>query len=292
MHISKNNIKAISISSIFIFATFLIAKILYNTENPDILNSSVGTISSTTATYITNLHIITYMGFAFVAGIAAAFNPCGFVMLPAYIGLYLNKNKNQKTSKKIINALIISLSMTLGFTILFALFAIIISIGAKTIIYSLLPWMGMSIGILLIIIGAFLLSGNSLYTNIINKLGMHKTIQNENNIKTYFMFGLSYGIVSLSCTFPIFLAVIGSTFYSSEIIDKVTQFILYSAGMGFVIIIITLSMTIFKININNKLQYLSVYINKISNWLIILAGSYIIYYWLTYGEILSKIINP
>ena len=67
---------------------------------------------------------------------------------------------------------------------------------------------------------------------------------------------------------------------------------LYSAGMSLVIIIITFSMTIFKININSKLQNMSIYINKISTWLIIIAGIYIIYYWLTYGELISKIMTP
>ena len=292
MHISKNFIKTILLSTIFIVITFIIAIIFYNNENSDILNSSIGKISSRTSSYITNFHLITSMGFAFVAGVAAAFNPCGFVMLPAYIGLYLKINENQAISKKLSNALIVSLSMTMGFTILFALFAFIIGLGAKTIIYSMLPWMGISIGILLIIFGSSILTGNNLYTNIFTNIAQKTNIKNEENIKTYFMFGLSYGIVSLSCTFPIFLAVIGSALNSNKIMHQFTQLMLYSAGMRLVIITITFSMTIFKIDINSKLQNLSIYINKISTWLIISAGIYIIYYWLTYGELISKIRTP
>ena len=37
---------------------------------------------------------------------------------------------------------------------------------------------------------------------------------------------------------------------------------------------------------------LSIYINKISTWLIIVAGCYIIYYWLTYGELMLKMKFP
>ena len=187
MHISKNFIKTILLSTIFIVITFIIAIIFYNNENSDILNSSIGKISSRTSSYITNFHLITSMGFAFVAGVAAAFNPCGFVMLPAYIGLYLKINENQAISKKLSNALIVSLSMTMGFTILFALFAFIIGLGAKTIIYSMLPWMGISIGILLIIFGSSILTGNNLYTNIFTNIAQKTNIKNEENIKTYFM---------------------------------------------------------------------------------------------------------
>ena len=292
MHIFKNYLKPICISIICIIITFILAIIFNNNENSDIVNRFIGVLSSRTSSYITNMHIVAAMGFAFVAGVAAAFNPCGFVMLPAYIGLYLQINRNQKISKKLLNALIISLSMTMGFTILFALFAFIVGLGAKAILYSILPWMGILIGILLVILGSWLLSGNSFYTNILHNIGQKANIKNEDNIKTYFMFGFSYGIVSLSCTFPIFLAVIGNTLSSETLINKITQFIFYSAGMGLVVIIITFSMTIIKIDLNKKLQILSIYINKISTWLIIVAGCYIIYYWLTYGELMLKMKSP
>ena len=35
-----------------------------------------------------------FLAFAFVAGIAAAFNPCGFAMLPAYMGLYMSTGED------------------------------------------------------------------------------------------------------------------------------------------------------------------------------------------------------
>ena len=35
--------------------------------------------------------------YAFFLGIVAAFNPCGFALLPAYLGLYLNDERTEKS---------------------------------------------------------------------------------------------------------------------------------------------------------------------------------------------------
>ena len=49
---------------------------------------------------------IGFLGFAFAAGLAAAVNPCGFAMLPAYMGLYLGSDSdNPDSSKSIIRPL-------------------------------------------------------------------------------------------------------------------------------------------------------------------------------------------
>ena len=39
------------------------------------------------------------LGFAFAAGVAAAFNPCGFAMLPAYMGLYMGSARRGGTGR-------------------------------------------------------------------------------------------------------------------------------------------------------------------------------------------------
>ena len=46
-------------------------------------------IQSTSTTWVTDLGNFLPFSFAFVAGMVAAVNPCGFVMLPAYLTIYL-----------------------------------------------------------------------------------------------------------------------------------------------------------------------------------------------------------
>jgi cytochrome c biogenesis protein CcdA len=105
----------------------------------------------------------------------------------------------------------------------------------------------------------------------------------------YFVFGLSYGTASLSCTLPIFLAVVGTSFAVSSIAASFGQFVLYAAGMGFVIMGLTLGMAIFKGAMSSGVRKAMPYIQPIGTWLMIVAGTYIVFYWLTLGELLDKL---
>ena len=68
--------------------------------------------------------------FAFFAGIAAAFNPCGAAMLPAYIGFQLVTYKSGKNLiYLILHGISFGLLSTLGFITLFSLVGIILITG-------------------------------------------------------------------------------------------------------------------------------------------------------------------
>ena len=105
-------------------------------------------------------------------------------------------------------------------------------------------------------------------------------------MRGYFLFGLGYGTASLSCTLPIFLAVIGTSLAVSTIATSFGQFVLYGLGMGMVIIGLTLGMAVFKGAMVGALRKALPYIAPVGTWMMILAGSYIIFYWLTIGELL------
>ena len=63
------------------------------------------------------------VGLAFVAGMVAAFNPCGFAMLPAYLTLVIDpQNNGQLTAVR--RALAATASMALGFLVVFGSFGL------------------------------------------------------------------------------------------------------------------------------------------------------------------------
>ena len=53
------------------------------------INGFVEGLSGNSSSRLGNLGLLAPLGFAFAAGMASAVNPCGFAMLPAYLGLYL-----------------------------------------------------------------------------------------------------------------------------------------------------------------------------------------------------------
>ena len=251
----------------------------------DVVNLFVETLSGGITNRLNELPLV----FALGAGVAAAFNPCGFAMLPAYLGLYLGANEPQSPSivSQIGKALLIGATVSAGFVLLFALAGAVIALGARSALGSILPWIGITIGVLLTVVAAWLVSGGKLYTALAQQLSEKFGNPGQTNIRGYFIFGLSYGLASLSCTLPIFLAVIGTSFASASIWTSFAQFVLYALGMGAVILALTLGIALFKTAMVGMMRKAMPIIAPLGNWLMLVAGAYIVFYWLTIGDILS-----
>lgn len=233
------------------------------------------------------------VGFAFVAGMVAAVNPCGFAMLPAYLGLYLGSaeqaNQQGGTSGYLVRALWVSVMVTLGFIVLFGIAGILLSVATSTIA-QYLPWLGLAIGAALIIAAGLMLSGKVVYSalgeQVADRLGGSAR---QAGGRGYLAYGIGYGAASLSCTLPIFMAVVGSTLAVSGLLPAMVQFILYALGMGFVITLLTLGTAIFKSALLANIRGITRYVQPISAALLLLAGTYIVYYWLTLGGLLETL---
>ena len=229
--------------------------------------------------------------FAFAAGMVATVNPCGFAMLPAYLGLYLGSNDSRASSRnpvpRLAKALLIGLVVTSGFVLLFGITGIVFLAGAEAI-SDFIGWIGLSIGILLTIGGSWLLGGGKLYSSFASRAASHMGNPGQVSVRGYFMFGLSYGTASLSCTLPIFLSVVGVgvTLTSATILDSLGQFVLYALGMGLVIVLMTLGMAIFKEATVGFLRKTLPLVQPLGAVLMIVAGAYVVYYWLTIGGLI------
>ena len=286
---ARTVILPIAAATIAIAIAVIGALIVRGESDIDGINFFVESLSGGAARQLGGLSVIAPLGFAFGAGLAAAFNPCGFAMLPAYMGLYLGVGDEDNPSfiAHIGKALLIGGSVTVGFILLFAAAGAVIGLGARSVVGSVLPWIGLGVGILLTIAGAWLLGGGKLYTALAQQMAEKFGNPGQANIRGYFIFGLAYGLASLSCTLPIFLAVVGSSFAAASIWTAFAQFILYAVGMGTVIITLTLGMALFKGAMVGGMRKAMPYIQPIGTWLMLIAGTYIVFYWLTIGNVLG-----
>ena len=229
---------------------------------------------------------IGFLGFTFSAGMVSTVNPCGFAMLPAYLAIYLGapdpRGKTGKLIPRFKQAFLVGTLISLGVILLFGTVGVILAAGL-TAVRTVIPWLGLAIGASLSFGGAWVLMGGKLNIGAISRAASRMGDAREVSLKSYFLFGLSYGTASLSCTLPVFIAVVGfgttTTFLTSK-----GYFLLYGFGMGFVILTLTLIMSIFKIAMVGVPRRLFPHIQPISATLMILAGSYIVYYWLTLGR--------
>ncbi len=227
--------------------------------------------------------------FALAAGMASAVNPCGFAMLPAYLGMYLGDEAGQARKvqpvKHFSRAILVGLTVTAGFVILFGIVGAIIGLGAS-FIGDLMQWLGLIIGIGLAIVGAWMVGGGKLYTGVAARAASHMGNPAQVSMKGYFIFGISYGTASLSCTLPIFLAVVGISVAGRGASSVLSDFVLFALGMGSVIMALTLGMAFFKTSMVGALRKVLPYTQPLGAGLMVIAGAYIVFYWLTIGGLL------
>lgn len=278
------------VGSLAVAVAVIGAILVGNSSGIDGVNSFVETLSGTSGSFLGGLGILAPLGFAFAAGVAAAFNPCGFAMLPAYMGLYMGTGDGDGPRRHLFHdlgrALVVGGVVTAGFIVLFGAAGTLIGVGARSAVADILPWLGLGIGIVLTITGSWLLGGGKLYTEFAARAATRMGNPSQTNVRGYFLFGLGYGTASLSCTLPIFLAVVGTSFAVSSVATSLGQFVLYAMGMGFVIMGLTIGMALFKGSMVGAMRKALPYIQPFGTWMMLVAGSYIIFYWLTIGELL------
>ncbi len=232
------------------------------------------------------------LAYAFTAGMVSAVNPCGFAMLPAYLGLYLGDDSGEDSAlgaaARLRRAVVVGSTMTAGFVLLFTVVGFPIALGARGI-SDVFPWLGLSIGVLLAVGGAYLLSGGKLYNNLAVRLSGKVPGASSGGVRGYFTFGVGYGMASLGCALPIFLAVIGTTFTADTFLYFLLQLSLYGMGMGSVILALTLNIAVFQGAMVRGLRRALPHIGTISAVLLLLSGAFLVYYWLTIGLLLERI---
>ncbi len=199
--------------------------------------------------WLTSLGALLPFGFAFGAGIVAAVNPCGFAMLPAYLSLYLGNEEagfeKRSAIGRALRAMLIGGVVSLGFVLLFGLAGVVVSAGGNAILGSM-PWVGTLIGAALILMGLWMLAGRTVYTGLFERLAERIGDPKEMSIRGFFLFGLAYGLASLSCTLPVFLAVMGGGFTAGSFAAGTGQFVSYGLGMTSVLVVLTLALALFK----------------------------------------------
>ena len=270
-----------------VLSVSVIVSVLANLSDLHTVNIVIDSISGITQGFLANIVGITGL-FAFSAGVVSAVNPCGFAMLPAYLGLYMSTSIYEKDSthygKMILKGLFIGCCVGLGVLSLF-LFVGLITGFALNFIRSIMEWVGLLLGVGLITIGIWLMNGGRLYTGLTARIGQSIGNPTQISLKGFFLFGVSYGVASLSCTLPIFLSVVGINLNGSSIYDSMMQFALYGAGMGSMILFVTLSMAILKGVMIRYIKLALPYVERIGFFLVVLSGMYIVFYWMTIGGV-------
>jgi cytochrome c-type biogenesis protein len=224
-------------------------------------------------------------GYAFGAGMVSAVNPCGFAMLPVYLTLYLGAQDSEFRQKsvflRLLKAFWIAFVVTAGFALLFGIVGAIVSAGGSFLM-GIVPWFAVVVGVGLMVLGVWMLLGNTLSSHFFLTVAGKISDPRKMSVFGFFLFGIAFGATSLSCTLPIFLMVVGSSVAGGDFGAGLLQFLSYILGMGSVMLILTLGIAVVKEGVVvGTLRKILPYVQKISALLLLLAGGYIVYYWLS-----------
>lgn len=222
--------------------------------------------------------------YAFALGVAAAFNPCGFALVPAYLGLYLSDGGSRaglgsRLARSVTVAAVVGASFTVLFGVMGAVFSLV-----SALLVRLLPWIGLAVGVLLVLAGGWVMSGghlaSSLPPRLAARIGSHA---GSSGVRGYTAFGLAYGAASLGCTLPLFLALLGTAAASGPL-SALLAFVLYGAGMATVLAVLTIVAGTVSFGVLDRVRGFVRVIGPLSAGLLLLSGAYVIYYWLTTGR--------
>ena len=215
------------------------------------------------------------LAYAFGVGMVATFNPCGFAMLPAYLSYFLGLEGEQDDAPdaSILRALAVGASMTAGFLVVFGVLGLVLE-PALTTINRRLPWVTIMLGVVLIVIGVAMLAGRTSSV----RLPSFGRGPESRELSSVFLFGISYALVSLSCTLSLFTAAISTTVQDENVIAGILAFLAYGLGMGLVLMVITLAIALARQSLVRNLRRVLPYINRVSGALLVLAGLYVTYY--------------
>lgn len=217
------------------------------------------------------------LALAFTAGMVATVNPCGFAMLPAYLGYFLGlepgPDEASDPSAGLVRALVVGLVVSAGFLVLFAVAGAVVS-WTSFAIGEWSPWLTILIGLALVALGIGFVTGWQ------PKLAMPRLDKGgqDRGLWSMFLFGLSYAVASLSCTIGPFTSVVASTFSRASVVSGLATFLAYGLGMAVLLIVLTVTLALARQGLAAGLRRALPWVQRASGVLVVLMGAYLAWY--------------
>ena len=219
------------------------------------------------------------LGLAFAAGMVAAFNPCGFAMLPAYLTLVIQREGGGQLAA-VGRALAATAAMALGFLAVFGTFGLL-TVSLASTVQRYLPYVTLTVGLVLAALGIWLLIGRDLpgVRPLQQLTQRHSTSWAPTaRVGSMFGYGVGYAIASLSCTIGPFLAVTGSALRSGSALDGVLAYAAYAAGIALVVAVLAVAVALASSASIDRMRQVLPYVNRISGAVLLAVGLYVAYF--------------
>ena len=212
---------------------------------------------------------------ALTAGALALLSPCGFPMLPGYISYYIGAKPSLE------RAIPAGIVCTSGLLAVFSMVGLAVS-AFGSLASRYISFLELVAGVLVILMGTVTIARIRFPTllGVVSKLKAPKT----RGLSGIFLYGVAYGLATLACSAPIFFSMLFYALASGGPLYGLTTFIVYAIGMGIPLLITTILVAKVKKIVLEKIVRLTPLFQEISGIILILIGTYILYYYAISGH--------
>jgi cytochrome c biogenesis protein CcdA len=196
-------------------------------------------------------------------------------MLPAYLSFFLGLEGREGPDARagLSRAIAVGLAVSAGFAATIAVIGLVVR-HLSTRVFDWSPWVSVVIGAALVVLGVALLAGYELKVSLprLDRGGR------GTGVGSMALYGVSYGIVSLGCTLPIFLGYAATTITSQNLASGIAVVLAYSAGFAVLLTGLTVALALAQASFVRGLRRLLPYVQRASGAVVALAGAYVAYY--------------
>ncbi len=208
---------------------------------------------------------------ALTAGMLGAVNPCGFAMLPAYLSLLVAGPAGGRGA--VGRALTATAALTLGYVLVFGAFGLAVAPAADWL-RPRLPWLTVTLGVLLALAGCWLLAGKRLPAPGPLRVAPRLT----RTWPSMVLFGAAYALTSLSCAIAPFLAIVVTSMRAGSPLRGLALFGAYALGMALVVGVAALAVALLRGRVVARLRGAGAWAPRLSGLVLVVAGGYVGWY--------------
>lgn len=215
------------------------------------------------------------LGLSFLRGLIAAVNPCGFVLLPTYLAYFLGLEAGRESTQRatVRRALLVGGAVSAGFMIVFVVIGSISELVTREIEqYS--KYVTGAVGAAFVVIGLAMLFGYRVpFVAPRFELG-----RKDRTVRSMFVYGITYAVVSLSCTLVLFLPTIFGTGRREGLVAGVASGGVFALGMGLLVTALTITLAVANHGLLRAIRSAGEHIERIAATLVVISGLYLVHY--------------
>jgi cytochrome c-type biogenesis protein len=216
------------------------------------------------------------LAFAFGAGLVSPLNPCGFALLPAYLGAQLGGDEQRADvplAMRLWRGLAAGGALSAGFAGVLVSIGLLVALGLRPVL-QVLPPVALGLGLVLLVAGVAVLAGRRLPSSRLSRLAALRPVTRDGT--GLLAFGAGYAVASAACTVAILLAVVGQAVATGTFAGMLAVLLAYGAGAATLLTALSVSAAATGSVLAARLRGALRFMQPLSGALLVASGGYLI----------------